>query len=329
MALGRATGVSCTDMINPESLEVESITHDMENAMIVGSIKKGDGSIINHGGRESVLLANGELMSGHFVSTGSGVKIGAKIPLNSATEEDLVTINKQALSRAQHWHDDALKYQKGERLDEDVRLVTSGSESKVLIPTVNTGTPSGMNRFFKMNKDESDYFDGRYADDAAKVVEVEGTQHVVVNKEDYDEMLAAFEDNLNQKADVSTTDGYTINLDTGNAGDSGSAYVKLNLIRKPVAEVMEDHFAESGVELDGDVVSSVHVMKAAGEAATMETTQALLSEAELLQQQIFGGDDEDDDKPAAALSAPMTITTFDNGTTELPPIDGNLSDGDY
>lgn len=310
MSLGRALGVSCTDLINANSLTIKEITHDLGDTVLIGAVSKGDGTAINHGNRQSLMVGT-DLVSGHVVSPTSGSALNVTIPVRVETDEVRAVINKQGLSRAQHWHGEALKYQKEEALDHDVRLVKSGTASRVLIPADVSRDSSGATRFFHLNKDSDDYCDGLYADEDAKKVDIKGAQHYVVSEAHYADMKSALDENLRQKSNLSLTNGFKLNLDTGNVSAAGNAYVKLSVNRTPVADVMGEDFA--GV-MD-KVVTSVDILRSAGEELPVELGTGLLTEDELLQKQIFGGDEDEEQDVSVALAAltpnaPISITSF-------------------
>ena len=310
LALG--SGISESDIANVNSIEVKSITAPtLKENIIVGTVSKGNGDPINYGNRESLVVGN-DLISGHFISTGSGTEINRKIPVRVESDTQRESINKQALSRAQHWREDALKYQTNEPTDHDVRLVTNGKESRVLVPKSPTADSSGMARFVNLNRNATEYFDGNYGDDSIKTVDVEGEEHIVIQGSHYKEMKEQFEENLRQKADVSTTDGFKVFLNTGNEADNGNAYMKLLLERTPSAHILSNMDEFAGIDLpENNIVTSNHVKLAAGEDVDeMPGLESSATAEEILQAQIFGEADEDEEAFIPSKPGALTITSF-------------------
>lgn len=305
-------GVSDSDALNIKTVGVKHVSKDFD-AAVIGAIKAGDGSDYEDGNRQTYLHPSGAMVTGLFVAHKDGPQTDATITMPEVEQEALEDMNRKALSRAETWHEHAYERQQGRSVSHDVRTVALGGKSRMLVPMHGE---SGMAKSFMMNRNNGDYCDGKYSEDAATVVDLEGKPHIVVHAADYANKEAEFHANLDQTSHVSTKDGFKIKLQSPSPHANGMVHAQIHMTRTPVGTVLADDFETADIDLKGLKITSREKMLLDGNESTVSLPAIGNPTQNELASAIFGadvGDDADDVDEAAVLLA---------GSLDIKPVDG-------
>lgn len=306
-------GVSDSDALNIKTVGVKHVSKDFD-AAVIGAIKAGDGSDYEDGNRQTYLHPSGAMVTGLFVAHKDGPQTDATITMPEVEQETLEDMNRKALSRAETWHEHAFERQQGRSVSHDVRTVALGGKSRMLVPMHGE---SGMAKSFMMNRNNGDYCDGKYSEDAATVVDLEGKPHIVVHATDYASKEAEFHANLDQVSHVSTKDGFRIKLQSPSPHANGLVHAQLHMTRTPVGKVLEDDFSSADVDLTGLKITSREKMLLDGTESAVALPAIGNPTQNELATAIFGadvGDDaEDAEEAPMLLGASLDIKPVDSG----------------
>jgi hypothetical protein len=312
--LKNVLGVSDSDALNINSVGVQHVTKDFDET-VIGSVKAGDDSDYDNGSRQTYIHPSGAMVTGLFVAHKDGPQTNAVITMPSPEQEHLEDMNRKALSRAETWHEHAYERQQGRSVSHDVRSVALGGKSRMLVP-VHGG--SGMSKSFMMNRNNGDYCDGKYSEDAATVVDLEGKPHIVVHAGDYAAKEAEFHANLDQTSDISKKDGFLVKIQSPSPHATGMVHTQLQIKRTPVGTVLADDFAGADVELANLKITSREKMQLDGSDAAVSLPAIGNPTQNELANAIFGADvgdsgDEAEEQPTF-LNADLDIKPLDNGS---------------
>jgi len=306
-------GVSDSDALNIKTIGVKHVSKDFDDT-IIGAIKAGDGSDYENGMRQTYVHPSGNLVTGLFVAHKDGDHEGAIVTLPTPDEETLQDMNRKALSRGETWHEHAYERQMGRSVSHDVRSVTHGGKSRMLVPVHGE---SGMAKSFVLNRNNADYCQGKYGEDTATIVDVEGKPHIVVKPSDYTAKEAEFHANLDQSSEMSQKNGVRVKIQSVSPHATGIVHTQLHLTRTPVGEVLADDFAAADIEATpGMKITSREKMMLDGSDGVVSLPAIGNPTTNELASAIFGADvgdsgDEEEDAPVFA------------GALDIKPIDAN------
>jgi hypothetical protein len=312
-ALKSALGVSDSDALNINTVGVTHVSKDFDDT-VVGAIKAGDGSDFDGGVRHTYVHPSGTLVTGLFVAHKDGEQKDAVVTMPEVEEEHLQEMNRKALSRAETWHEHAYERQQGRSVSHDVRSVAHGGKTRMLVPVHGE---SGMAKSFMINRNNGEYCDGKYGEDAATVVDLEGKPHIVMHPSDYASKEAEFHANLDQSSEMSKKNGLLIKIQSPSPHATGLVHTKLHVTRTPVGTVLADDFATADVDLTGLKITSREKMMLDGSDAAVTLPAIGNPTTNELASAIFGadvgdsGDDEEDPAP------------FLGGDLEIQPLNPN------
>lgn len=309
-------GVSDSDALNIKDISVKHVSKDFDHT-VVGAIKAGDGSDFEDGTRHTYIHPSGSLVTGLFVANKDGDQTDATVKLPVVEQEALEDMNRKALSRAETWHEHAFERQQGRSVSHDVRSVALNGKQRMLVPVHGE---SGMAKSFVINRNNGEYCDGKYSEDAATVVDLEGKPHIVVNASDYKKKEAEFHNNLDQCSDMSIKDGIRVRIQSASPHSNGTVHAKLHVTRTPVGSVLAEDFESADVPLSGLKITSREKMLLDGSDGAVSLpaignpTQNQLASA-IFSADVGDSDGEEDDE-SAYLGAQLDIQPISPGNTE-------------